>query len=458
MKKQVYKLTILLVSIAIIYSCNNTTNRKEDIKSKTEKENIVNENQNLDNEPATALHSPDNEFLEEAAKIGITQENWDNGASAKLTMQNAYRFTYSVEMQKGSYVHDLGKPTGLDLSKLTGFDVDGEHPLDIIIRDRLNTESLVILKNGKLVDEYYWNGMHKNHTHLQMSVTKSFTSLTLQTLVAEGKVDMNKPITDYLPELKASVGFSRATVQEVADMRSGINVPFSPGKLWDDRMTNVQEWNGKNEYPELKSVLDYAKIVEKRDDYKKGELYDYLDANTEMMGMVVARVTGKPLTQVMEERLWSKVGFEHNARLMSNSDGEAVASGGLNATTRDVARMMDVLVNNGKNRVGEQVISKEFIKSLLDGNKDVKLAWKNGKESKMVKDGWYKDQIRAFNIEGHKFLAFVGIHGQVAIGEPSTGVVIAMNGAQDQKQAVRTVSMTFLNVFPTLLDATVTTK
>lgn len=41
-------------------------------------------------------------------------------------------------------------------------------------------------------------------------------------------------------------------------------------------MTDVQEWNGKNRYPQLKSVLDYAQIVEKRDDYKKGELYDYL--------------------------------------------------------------------------------------------------------------------------------------------------------------------------------------
>jgi hypothetical protein len=129
----------------------------------------------LDNEPATALHGPDKEFLEKAAKVGITQENWDDGTSAKLTMHNAYRFTYSVEMRRGSYVHDIGKATGLDLTKLTGADVDGDYPLDIIIRDRLNTESLVLLKNGELVDEYYWNGMDKNHKHIQMSITKSFT-------------------------------------------------------------------------------------------------------------------------------------------------------------------------------------------------------------------------------------------------------------------------------------------
>ena len=129
--------------------------------------------------------------------------------------------------------------------------------------------------------------------------------------------------------------------------------------------------------------------------------------------MVVTSVTGKPLSQVMENRLWSKVGFENNARFMTNSAGEAVASGGLNATTRDMTRMMDVLINDGKNREGKQILSKEFIKSLIEGNKNVKLAWKNSKESKIAKNGCYKNQIHTFNIEGHTFFAFVGIHGQL---------------------------------------------
>jgi len=401
----------------------------------------------------TTLYGPDTKFIEAASAVGVTQKNWDSGKSAKLTMQNAYRFTYNIKMDKGKYISDLGQPIGFNLNSVSAHDIDGKHSMGDILRDRLNVESVVFLKHGKLIDEWYWSGMDKKHTHLQMSVTKSFTSLTLQVLVSEGKVDMNAPIIKYLPELKNSKGFAHVTVQQVADMRSGIKVPFSPGKLWDDRMTNVQEWNGKNEYPELKSVLDYAQIVGERDDYKKGELYDYLDVNTEMLGMVVARVTGTPLAQAMQERLWSRVGFENDARFMSNSKGEAVASGGLNATTRDIARMMDVLVNDGKNRVGEQIISKEFIQRLLDGNEEVRLSWENGKESKMVKDGWYKDQIRVFNIKGHKFFAFIGIHGQVTVGEPSSGIVIAMNGAQGQMQAPRTVLMTFIDVIPTLLEA-----
>ncbi|GIU37351.1 beta-lactamase family protein [Shewanella schlegeliana] len=401
---------------------------------------------------AATLHEPDAEFITNSKQVGISQANWDHGQSAKLTMQNAYKFTYSQEMENGPFIHDLSKATGFDLSKAQGYDADGPHSLDIIIRDRLNQESLIILKNGKLVDEFYWNGMNKDKTHLQMSITKSFTSMTLAQLVDEGKVDMQDPIVKYLPELKSAPGYAGATVQQVADMRSGIKINFTPGKIWDERMTNVQEWNGVNKYPELKSILDFGATLNKRSDFNHGQAYDYQCVNTEMLGMIVARVTGKSLAENMEQRLWKKVGFEHNARIQSNSHGEAVGSGGLNATGRDVALMMDVLVNGGKNRQGEQILPTSFIDNLLAGNDEVRSAWKNGAESKLAPDAWYKDQIRVFNIEGHKFLAFVGIHGQVTVGEPTTGIVIHMNGAQDEMQATRTVAMTFLNVIPTLLS------
>jgi hypothetical protein len=402
---------------------------------------------------AKEVHKPDVEFIQKVAQVGITQANWDSGKAAKLTIKNAYRFTHHVELSKGEYTHDIGQASGFDLNSMTAQDFDGEQPMSVILRDRLNQESLVILKNGQLVDEYYWSGMHKDHSHLMMSVTKSFTSMTLATLANDGLVDMNALITEYVPELKASPAYAKATVQEVADMRSGVLVKGINGKSWDERMTNVQEWNGANAYPEITTVAEFGALLGARDDVNSGEAYDYQCVNTEMLGMVITSVTDKTTSEVMEEKLWKKVGFESNAYMQTNSVGEAVASGGLNATTRDVARMMDVLVNDGKNRRGEQIVPKTFVDNLIKGNADVKSAWSKGKEIKMVSDAWYKDQIRTFNVDGHKFLAFVGIHGQVVIGEPSTGIVLAMTGAQDERESHRTVSMTFLDVVPTLLTA-----
>ncbi|MGF1720711.1 beta-lactamase family protein [Vibrio kyushuensis] len=403
---------------------------------------------------AAELHKPDAAFINDVSSVGLSLPNWDYGKSTKLTLKNAYRFTHNIEMSKGEFVHDLGNASGFDLDSVSAHDFDGELPMSVILRDRLNQESLVILKDGQLVDEYYWNGMNKDATHLQRSITKSFTALTLAVLAEQGKVDMNAPITQYVPELKASPAFSKATVQEVADMRSGIKA--TEAESWD-LMGSVQEWNGPDTLGRFGSIVDYGATVPARDDVQSGEEYEYLCVNTEMLGMVITRVTGQPVAQVMEDVLWKKAGFEHNAHFMSNSKGEAVASAGLNATGRDVAVMMDILVNDGKNRNGEQVIPQQFINNLLEGNDDVRNAWALGKESKSIKDGWYKDQIRTFNHAGHTYLAFVGINGQVTVGEPATGIVLHMNGAQDETKGDRAVAITFLDVIPTLLSA-VSTK
>lgn len=407
---------------------------------------------------SATLHAPDAEFIEQTAQLGIDQSNWDSGNNAKLTFQNAYRFTYSVELNKGKWTYDLGKPSGFDLDSVSAHDFDKELPMTEILRDRLNYESLVILKDGKLLNEWYWNGMNKDQIHLMMSTTKSFTGIIVNQLIAEGKVKRNALISDYLPELKESEGFRDATVEHVLDMRSGIKIEFTPGFIWDERMTNVQQWNGVNKYPELKSILDFGKTIRQRSDVKTGQAFDYQCVNTEMLGMLIQRVTGKTAAKNLEERIWKKIGVEHNAFIQSNANGEAVMSGGLNATTRDVVLMMDVLVNGGKARNGNRILPEFFIKELMEGNKAVKDAWQYQDFAKLLSTAWYKDQIRVLDVDGTKYMIFVGIHGQVFAGHPKSGVVIGLNGAQPEMQAGRTVAMTMLQVIPTLIKAVAETK
>ncbi|MGJ7094393.1 serine hydrolase domain-containing protein [Vibrio hannami] len=190
---------------------------------------------------AVEVHKPDAAFLEQVGAIGITQDNWDR-ENESLTYQQAYKFTHHIKMNTGDYVWNLGETKQLlDLDKLTGHDFDGEYPLSTIIPFRLKMESLVVLKDGELVHEQYWNGMHKAKTHLEMSATKSYTGVLLSTFVAEGRVNMKDPIVKYLPELKDSPGFRDATVEQVADMRSGIKIEFTPGLLYDERMSEIQD-------------------------------------------------------------------------------------------------------------------------------------------------------------------------------------------------------------------------
>ncbi|MEL6992337.1 MAG: serine hydrolase, partial [Pseudomonadota bacterium] len=76
------------------------------------------------------------------------------------------------------------------------------------------TDGLLIMLDGKIIHESYWNGMTPASVHLCQSVSKSITSTTASTLFAEGLLDPNAPVTDALPELEKTA-WKGATLQQV---------------------------------------------------------------------------------------------------------------------------------------------------------------------------------------------------------------------------------------------------
>ena len=82
-------------------------------------------------------------------------------------------------------------------------------------------DGIAVLHRGKLVFERYFGALKPHKPHIAMSVTKSFTGMLAGILVAEGKIDPQAPVTDYVPELKASA-FGDARVHEAMDMTTGL--------------------------------------------------------------------------------------------------------------------------------------------------------------------------------------------------------------------------------------------
>ncbi|WP_414932609.1 serine hydrolase domain-containing protein [Vibrio europaeus] len=390
---------------------------------------------------AASFHQTDHEFLQQSATFGVTQANWDDSEMAATTFPNAYKFTRYYQIPKGGLQPEpLELVNSLNLSKIKAMDADGLQTLDVILRDRLKNHSMVVIKDNKVIHQHFDNGMTENSTHLGMSVTKSFTATLAGIAVAEGKLDMSKHLEAYLPEF-VGTAFEGVTIQEIADMRSGLGIKTPPYKSWDTRMTQAQEWNGKNESG-LHGVQDYLLLI-KDEKYPDGEVYQYQDPNTEVLGKVIEKVTGKNLASYFEEKIWSQVGVENDAYWMTDPDKYVVASGGLNMTTRDLARVGKIIVNDGKNYQGKQIIPEQFLSNIWQGNEDVRNAWEKGKEYALCHDAWYKDQFRVLNIEGHKILAMAGIHGQILAVDKDSGVVIAMNGGYPQTETPRMASLIF---------------
>jgi len=407
---------------------------------------------------AASYHPVNEKFVKQAEEFGVSQSAWDQAEYSAVSLPSAYKFTRYYQISHKStdskipYVkpQQWSRTKSLDLSKLKGLDADGEHDLIVLLRDRLKNHTMVVLKDGQLVHQHFFNGMNQNSTHLDMSISKSFTSALASIAVSEGKLDMSKKVEYYLPQFKGTA-FEGSTIQEVADMRSGLDIPTPKHKSWDPNFTLSQEWNGKNDSG-LHGVKDYLVLIKNRK-YPTGEAYQYQDPNTELLGMIVEKVTEKKLSDYLEEKIWQQVGAENDAYWMADPDGFVVASGGLNMTTRDLARIGQLILNNGKNYLGTQIIPKNFLDALWKGNKEVRSAWKKYKEAAISPNGWYKDQYRVLNIQGHKILVMVGIHGQILAMEKSSGVVIAMNGGYPQTETPRMINLAFFQIIPAILDA-----
>lgn len=402
---------------------------------------------------AGEMQPADQAFLDQVEHYGISQKNWDSGEFAAITFPNAYKFTrhYVVERNADIAPEAWNVTNALDLSTLTAEDADGPLDLETLLRDRLKNHSMVILKGDDLVHEHFWNGMDETSTHLDMSVTKSFTAMLAGIAADEGLLDMSATVESVLPQF-AGTAFEGVSLQDVADMNSGLDIPTPPFLSWDPKFTESQEWNGPNDSG-LNGIGDYLVTIESRK-YEPGTHYQYQDPNTELLGLATEAATGVGLAEYLQEKMWSKLGMEGDAYWQSDAAGNTVASGGLNMRTRDLARVGRMLLAGGKNHLGEQVLPEAFIDALWEGNDRVRAAWSVGKEAALAPNGWYKDQIRILEIGGHKFSVFIGIHGQSLIVEPESETVIALNGGYPQTETERMNTLLFLQAVPAILDAT----
>ena len=82
------------------------------------------------------------------------------------------------------------------------------------------TDGFLVLHQGRIVTEQYFNGLAPDVPHLLMSVSKSITSTVAGVLAGRGLLDATALVTDIVPELHET-SFEGATVQHLLDMRAG---------------------------------------------------------------------------------------------------------------------------------------------------------------------------------------------------------------------------------------------
>jgi CubicO group peptidase (beta-lactamase class C family) len=196
------------------------------------------------------------------------------------------------------------------------------------------TDGMAILHRGRLLFERYANGMTRETPHILMSVSKSMLGLLFGRLGLEPE----RKVADVLPEL-SSTAYRGATLRDLLDMRAGIafdeDYLATRGPIVEYRKSTG--WNPLAPGEAPSDLHSFYRKLEKSDGTHGGRFH-YVSPNTDLLGWVIERATGRRYADLLSELVWKPIGAERSAYITVDRLGAPRAAGGMCATLRDLAR------------------------------------------------------------------------------------------------------------------------
>jgi hypothetical protein len=157
-------------------------------------------------------------------------------------------------------------------------------------------KGFVVMKDNKILAEYYDNGFNVGDTNLLQSAAKSFAGIITHKLVDKGLLDPKAKVSKYLKDFEGtSVG--AATVQQVLDMLSGMptlldfHTPGATGQLFEVEQ-GLQPGKAKGHRETIKSTKATK---------KPGEAWQYCDMNTDTLALLSEQASGKNFSELLSE-------------------------------------------------------------------------------------------------------------------------------------------------------------
>lgn len=281
------------------------------------------------------------------------------------------------------------------------------------------TDGVLILHRGNIIYERYFGCLDEAGKHAAMSMTKSFTGLLAEILVAEDKLDDSAKVSSIVPELQNSA-FGDATVRQVMDMTTALDYSEDysdpDADIWlyskaASPLPKPKDYQGPNGY------FEYLQTVEKNGEH--GEAFGYRTINTDALGWIVSRVTDGDVAAQISERLWKRLGAEQDAYITVDAKGTPFAGGGLSAGLRDLGRFGQLMLNRGELN-GERLFPEQVVDNIRAGADKMAFA-KAG--YKTLDGGSYRSMWWVFH-NSHGAFAARGVHGQTIYIDPTAEMVI----------------------------------
>ena len=377
-----------------------------------------------------------------------TMKNYRDYPFSGWTFQNIGAPLNIVMIPRGGDIAELNQPSNQALGKKIFIDKTGaEMTLEDLFKVHF-ARGMILIQDDKVLYEKYFDGFGPHKQHIWFSMSKSLASAALGILVEQGKIDVKKSPAHYIPELKNS-GFERVTIQNLLDMATSIDFKETYTDMTSDfalkyAVAMNMGWlpgarDAQPESTEIYGVHDFlSKYIKLNKELEPGTDFDYNSSNADVIGWLISRVSGQPYEQFISEKIWSKLGMEHDAYFTVDRAFMPVVTGGMNSTLRDAARFALMIKNEGKVN-NKQLIPSEWINSAL--NIDEKLKSHMTTNPKYGEESWeaYHNMWWILDSEKGEFCA-TGIHGQVIYINRSKNTVMVWFSNQPGAAAPKNIN------------------
>jgi len=228
------------------------------------------------------------------------------------------------------------------------------------------TSAFIVIKNDSIIYQHLAEDTYIQAKQPSFSIAKSFVGTLVGIAVDRGQISStNDLVIKYLPQLaKNDERFNRLTIQHVLDMRSGFD--------FNERSFNPFSKIVRSYYgADLREMVSKLKMKN-----EPNKIFEYQSINTQVLAMILEKVTGKTLDVLLQENLWQPLGAESDALWSLDNKGNIKAFCCINATALDFAKLGRLYLNGG-NWQGKQIISKKWIDITTDPDTLAKKRYKN---------------------------------------------------------------------------------
>ena len=192
--------------------------------------------------------------------------------------------------------------------------------------------ALLIVHQGRLRLERYGLGFDAGGRWTSFSVAKSLTSTLVGAALRDGHIrSMDDKVSDYVVAMKGSP-YDDVSIRQLLTMTSGIRWNEDYG----DPNSDVARFNNHKPEPGVDALVSYLRRLPRA--APAGTRWNYSTGETNLVGVLLTRATGKPLTDYLHEKIWSRIGTEQQATWLLAKTGQEISGCCVQAAPRDYAR------------------------------------------------------------------------------------------------------------------------